>query len=144
MPLRICILETDHLRPELADTFVGYGHMFKQLFTDQPIEAEFETFNVVDGQYPPEDRHYDAYLVTGSKADSFGTDPGSRPSRTTCSSVMKRATSCWASASAISCWRCCWAARPNVRSRAGGSGCTSTAWRIASPGCSRRWKTCPC
>src|SRR5690606_18106332 len=75
MPLRICILETDHLRPELVDTFTGYGHMFQQLFADQPIAAEFETFNVVDGEYPPEDRHYDAYLVTGSKADSFGTDP---------------------------------------------------------------------
>jgi GMP synthase-like glutamine amidotransferase len=75
MSLRICILETDHLRPELADTYTGYGEMFKQLFADQPIEAEFEVFNVVDGHYPPEDRHYDAYLVTGSKADSFGTDP---------------------------------------------------------------------
>lgn len=75
MPLRICILETDHLRPELVDAFTSYGQMFKRLFADQPIEAEFETFNVVDGHYPPEDRHYDAYLVTGSKADSFGSDP---------------------------------------------------------------------
>lgn len=75
MPQRICILETDHLRPQLADQYKGYGHMFQQLFSKQPIEAEFEVYNVVNGEYPPEDRRYDAYLITGSKADSFGSDP---------------------------------------------------------------------
>lgn len=75
MPLRICILETDVLRPELIERYVGYGHMFEQLFASQPIPAEFKTYNVVQGEYPPDDEIYDAYLVTGSKADSFGTDP---------------------------------------------------------------------
>lgn len=75
MPQRICILETDHLRPQLADQYKGYGHMFQQLFSKQPIEADFEVYNVVNGEYPPEDRRYDAYLITGSKADSFGSDP---------------------------------------------------------------------
>ncbi|MFP3448872.1 glutamine amidotransferase-related protein, partial [Pseudomonas sp. SIMBA_067] len=37
--------------------------------------AEFVVYNVVQGEYPPEDEVFDAYLVTGSKADSFGTDP---------------------------------------------------------------------
>lgn len=49
--------------------------MFKQLFTQQPIAAQFSVFNVMNGQYPSDDQTYDAYLVTGSKADSFGTDP---------------------------------------------------------------------
>ena len=75
MPQRICILETDNLRPELVDQYKGYGHMFQQLFATQPIAAEFEVYNVVKGEYPPEDRRYDAYLITGSKADSFGSDP---------------------------------------------------------------------
>ncbi|WP_017938349.1 amidotransferase [Zestomonas thermotolerans] len=75
MTLRICILETDILRPELIDQYQGYGKMFEQLFRNQPIPAEFVTYNVVQGQYPADDEHFDAYLVTGSKADSFGSDP---------------------------------------------------------------------
>ena len=75
MSLRICILETDHLRPELVDQYQGYGQMFKHLFSQQPIAAEFTVYNVVQGEYPSDDLTFDAYLVTGSKADSFGTDP---------------------------------------------------------------------
>ena len=75
MPLQICILETDHLRPELVDQYQGYGYMFQQLFAQQPIAAEFTVYNVVAGHYPADSEVYDAYLVTGSKADSFGTDP---------------------------------------------------------------------
>ena len=75
MSLRICILETDVLRPEFVDQYQGYGQMFKRLFTQQPIAAQFTVFNVLQGEYPADDETYDAYLVTGSKADSFGTDP---------------------------------------------------------------------
>lgn len=74
MSLRICILETDVLRPELIERYNSYGLMFKQLFVRQPVPAEFEVFNVTEGTYPPPGERYDAYLVTGSKADSFGTD----------------------------------------------------------------------
>jgi len=75
MSLRICILETDVLRPELVEQYQGYGRMFEQLFTQQPIAAEFTVYNVMNGHYPPDDAVFDAYLVTGSKADSFGDDP---------------------------------------------------------------------
>ncbi|SDH78333.1 amidotransferase [Pseudomonas panipatensis] len=75
MPLQICILETDILRPELIDQYTGYGRMFEQLFAKQPVPAEFKVYNVVEGHYPPDSEYYDAYLVTGSKADSFGDDP---------------------------------------------------------------------
>ena len=75
MSLRICILETDILRPEFIDHYQGYGQMFKRLFSQQPIPAEFTIYNVVNGEYPSDDEVFDAYLVTGSKADSFGTDP---------------------------------------------------------------------
>ena len=75
MSLRICILETDILRPELVDQYQGYGQMFKRLFSQQPIAAEFTVYNVMQGEYPSDDLTFDAYLVTGSKADSFGTDP---------------------------------------------------------------------
>ncbi|GGU69882.1 amidotransferase [Pseudomonas laurentiana] len=75
MSLRICILETDVLRPELVDQFQGYGRMFEQLFARQPIAAEFSLYNVMNGEYPSDEQSFDAYLVTGSKADSFGSDP---------------------------------------------------------------------
>ncbi|MDD2046527.1 amidotransferase [Pseudomonas putida] len=75
MSLRICILETDVLRPELIGQYQGYGRMFEQLFTRQPIAAEFDVYNVMDGKYPDDNQVFDAYLVTGSKADSFGDDP---------------------------------------------------------------------
>ena len=75
MPLRVCILETDILRPELVDQYQGYGRMFEQLFAQQPVAAEFSVYNVVEGHYPPDSEQFDAYLVTGSKADSFGSDP---------------------------------------------------------------------
>lgn len=75
MTLRICILETDFIRPELVGQYQGYGRMFQQLFAKQPMAAEFSVYNVVDGQYPSDDEKFDAYLVTGSKADSFGPEP---------------------------------------------------------------------
>lgn len=75
MALRICILETDHIRPELVERYHGYGRMFKQLFAQQPIAAEVEVFNVIQGQYPDDTQCYDAYLITGSKYDSFGAEP---------------------------------------------------------------------
>lgn len=75
MTLRICILETDNIHPDLVDQFQGYGRMFQRLFARQPIAAEFEVFNVVAGDYPDDQQRYDAYLITGSKADSFGSDP---------------------------------------------------------------------
>lgn len=52
MSLRICILETDVLRPELVDQYQGYGRMFQRLFAQQPLAAQFEVFNVVQGDYP--------------------------------------------------------------------------------------------
>ena len=75
MSLRICILETDVLRPELIAQYEGYGRMFEQLFARQPVEATFDVYNVMNGHYPADDQQFDAYLVTGSKADSFASDP---------------------------------------------------------------------
>ena len=74
MSMRICILETDHLRAQLVEQYHGYGRMFRQLFEKQSLAAQFDVFNVVEGCYPSAEQTYDAYLITGSKADSFGTD----------------------------------------------------------------------
>ena len=75
MTLQICILEADDLYPSMQDTFISFGHMFKQLLSSQDAAIEFEVFNVVRGEYPDNSQTFDAYLVTGSKADSFANDP---------------------------------------------------------------------
>ena len=75
MPLRICILQTDILRPELIEQYHSYGQMFAQLFAQQPLAVAVEIYNVIEGHYPPAEQHFAAYLVTGSKSDSFGPDP---------------------------------------------------------------------
>ncbi|KXU38901.1 amidotransferase [Ventosimonas gracilis] len=74
MTVRICILETDILRPQLIEQYKSYGTMFQQLFSRQPLGATFHCFNVVQGHYPDDSERFDAYLITGSKADSFGQD----------------------------------------------------------------------
>ena len=75
MTLRICILEADRLQPQLAAVFHSYGEMFKNLFSKQAPTCECTVFDVVNGHYPSENQCFDAYLVTGSKADSFANDP---------------------------------------------------------------------
>ncbi|MDY0249707.1 MAG: amidotransferase [Pseudomonas sp.] len=75
MTLRICILESDDLHPSMQDSFIGFGQMFKQLFTAQDADVDYQVFNVLNGAYPETDQQFDAYLVTGSKADSFADDP---------------------------------------------------------------------
>jgi len=72
--VRICILETDILRPQLIEQYKSYGIMFQQLFSRQPLSATFHCFNVVEGHYPDDSERFDAYLISGSKADSFGKD----------------------------------------------------------------------
>ena len=74
MPLRICILEADDLHPQLQPHYQSFGQMFIRLLGNQGRAVCFETYNVVRGEYPDERGCFDAYLVTGSKADSFGMD----------------------------------------------------------------------
>lgn len=75
MPLKICILEADDLHPQMQPSFHSFGSMFVRLLGRQQQPAEFTIYNVVRGEYPCSSERFDAYLVTGSKADSFGTDP---------------------------------------------------------------------
>ena len=75
MSVQLCILETDDLHPALVNPFVSYGQMFAQLFSDQPISATAEVFNVCRGEYPSSTQRFDAYLITGSKADAFSDEP---------------------------------------------------------------------
>lgn len=74
MPLKICILEADDLHPQLQPDYHSFGSMFIRLLGSQHRPVEFAVYNVVRGSYPCESERFDAFLVTGSKADSFGMD----------------------------------------------------------------------
>src|SRR5690554_5479128 len=74
MPLKICILEADDLHPQLQPDFHSFGAMFVRLLDNKAIAANFSIYNVVRGEYPCEREHFDAFLVTSSKADAFGSD----------------------------------------------------------------------
>lgn len=75
MPIKICILQADDMSEQLAGQYHSFGRMFIQLLQqqDQPSVC-FDVYDVVRQQYPASDQSYDAFLVTGSKADSFGSD----------------------------------------------------------------------
>lgn len=75
MTLQICILESDDLHPAMQEAFISFGQMFKQLFAGKDVAIDCHVFNVVRGEYPDSSQEFDAYLVTGSKADSFANDP---------------------------------------------------------------------
>lgn len=72
--MRICILETDNLHPTLVAKYVGYGKMIESLIAKQPVSVEVDVVNVVDQHYPSTPEIYDAFIITGSKADAFGSD----------------------------------------------------------------------
>ncbi|MDD4944884.1 amidotransferase [Rhodoferax sp.] len=73
--MKLCILENDTLDPAVEATYTGYGSMFKRLLQQAGATGEFEIFNTTRGEYPASFDHYDAILLTGSKADSFSQEP---------------------------------------------------------------------
>lgn len=76
MSLSVCILNSDVLRPNLIPRYHSYGRMFERLLSEQSFQpVQCRVFDVMEGEYPDDDLSFDAYLVTGSKADSFATDP---------------------------------------------------------------------
>lgn len=72
--MKVAILETDILRPELLPDYHGYGVMFLSLFERIGTDWHFEIFSVINGDYPANIDDFDAYLITGSKHDAFGDD----------------------------------------------------------------------
>lgn len=72
--MKLAILETDILRPELQPIYTGYGRMFEALFERIGVDWEMEVFSVIKGVYPERPDDFDAYLITGSKYDAFADD----------------------------------------------------------------------
>lgn len=67
--MKIGILQTGHAPDELLATEGDYDAMFRALLADEGFE--FETFNVVDGQFPSGANAADAWLITGSKHGAY-------------------------------------------------------------------------
>lgn len=69
--MKIGILQTDSVRPELIDQFGDYPDMFQLLFSKVDPTLSFETYDVQHGEYPNTIHACDAYLTTGSKASVY-------------------------------------------------------------------------
>lgn len=71
--MKIGILQTGHapdaMRPDTGD----YADLFKQLLGDQGFE--FETYDVVDMQFPADVHAADGWLLTGSKHGAYEDHP---------------------------------------------------------------------
>ncbi|SEO63149.1 GMP synthase (glutamine-hydrolysing) [Salinihabitans flavidus] len=75
--MKIGILQTGHapdnLRPDLGD----YDDMFRKLLHDQGFT--FETWNVVDMEFPGDVTDADGWLITGSKHGAYEDHPWIAP-----------------------------------------------------------------
>jgi GMP synthase-like glutamine amidotransferase len=79
-PMHIAILETGRINAEIADRFVRYPDMFRQLFAQTPASGfTFSEVAVIDGELPASIDAYDGYLVTGSAAGVYDDFPWISP-----------------------------------------------------------------
>lgn len=72
--MKLAILEADILHDSLRETHVGYGRMFQDLLRRTGMDWDLTIYPVISGTYPVSPDHYDAFLITGSKFDSFADD----------------------------------------------------------------------
>ncbi len=73
--MKLGILETDQLSPELLQSFGSYGEQFKNLLQQTNAELDFEYFDIIKQQYPENIEQCDAYLITGSKFSAYDDLP---------------------------------------------------------------------
>lgn len=71
LTLRIGILNTDDVRPELAGEFGQYPDMFMRLLRQADADLEFVTYDTHRGEYPTSLDDVDGFLITGSKASVY-------------------------------------------------------------------------
>ncbi len=72
--MKLAILEADILHDSLREAHVGYGRMFQDLMRSTGMDWDLTIYPVINGRYPVSQDDYDAFLITGSKFDSFGSD----------------------------------------------------------------------
>lgn len=75
--MKIGILQTGYVPPELAPVTGEYPAMFERLLA--PYGFSFETYAVVDGVFPPGPEAADGWLVTGSRHGAYEDHPWIAP-----------------------------------------------------------------
>ncbi|EBA03927.1 glutamine amidotransferase, class I [Rhodobacterales bacterium HTCC2150] len=71
--MKIGILQCGHAIDEVLDTFGDYDRWFQTLLSDQGFE--FETYNVVDMEFPASINDCDGWLLTGSRHGAYEDHP---------------------------------------------------------------------
>ena len=69
--MKLGILRTDAVRPELAPAFGQYPDMFSALLRRVDPDLESVVYDVEAGEYPVDIDEVDAYLITGSKSSVY-------------------------------------------------------------------------
>lgn len=78
--MKIGILQTGHSPDELRDVMGDYSTLFERLLEGQGFT--FETFSVVDGDFPDGPEDCDGWLITGSKHGAYEDHPWIPPLET--------------------------------------------------------------
>lgn len=78
--MKIGILQTGHSPEELRDVMGDYSTLFERLLANQGFT--FETFSVVDGDFPDSLEQCDGWLITGSKHGAYEDHPWIAPLET--------------------------------------------------------------
>lgn len=73
--ITIGIFETAVIDDHLIKSHGTYSKMFIDMFHQQDPSVKFKFYDVIDDHYPESLDECDAYLITGSKADSFSDEP---------------------------------------------------------------------
>ena len=73
--MKLCILDNDILEGHLAERYTSFGELFIRLFQRVGADWQTEVFSTQLGQYPASFDAFDAVLLTGSRADSFSSEP---------------------------------------------------------------------
>ena len=69
------ILETGIIDDHLTRIHGTYPDMFVKMYQAQDPSVIFKFYNVIENHYPQNIDECDAYLITGSKSDSFSNEP---------------------------------------------------------------------
>ena len=65
--MRIGILETGEVSPELRNIHGSYGEMFQNLISEIYRSSSFKKINIIEGQFPNNQLDADLWVITGSK-----------------------------------------------------------------------------
>jgi GMP synthase-like glutamine amidotransferase len=71
---KLAILQPDILYDALRPVYDGYGRMVADLLHATGLDWQLDVFEVINGEYPEDQDAYQAFLITGSKYDSFADD----------------------------------------------------------------------